>query len=156
MCIKNKVHWKLKLCANLPIFILIKMRPIRLIRRYFSCGWAFVAGDKGGWYVNCLHLCLSTLAQWFGRAKSVQIIINGEILLWYVIFAYQRLHKDPKKNLKRPKNLSKAKSKAAMKNLIFYHFFPWFGSFGVNLMGKAINLCLKVHRGHWNAILYWL
>ena len=26
--------------------------------------------------------------QWSGWAKSVQIIINGEILLWYVIFAY--------------------------------------------------------------------
>ena len=26
----------------------------------------------------------------------------------------------------------------------FYYFFPWWGSYGVNLMGKATDLSLKV------------
>ena len=30
------------------------------------------------------------------------------------------------------------------KNWFFYYFFPWLGSYGVNLMGKAIDLSLKV------------
>ena len=49
--------------------------------------------------------------------------------------------KDPKKIKKGQNNFWRPKSKSKTQN--FIKFFPWFGSFGVNLIGKAINLSLK-------------
>ena len=69
------------------------------------------------------------------------LILCGEIQLRYMISCIPLDFLRIKDLKKRPNPKSQSPKPKISK---FYNFFPWFGSFGVNLIGKAIDLSLKV------------
>ena len=70
----------------------------------------------------------------------------------------------PQKNKKKAKKFFEGKTQRPKPKISkFYNFFPSFGSFGVNLMGKAIDLSLKAievtvepYIGQTGNLIWWI
>ena len=74
------------------------------------------------------------------------VILCGEVQLRYMIFCIPLEFlgiKDLKKMIKAKKIFEGQIQSPKPKISKLYNFFSWFGSFGVNLTGKAIDLSLK-------------
>ena len=74
--------------------------------------------------------------------KSEMVICYSNIYFLHTSRLFK--HHRPPENIKKGRNFFLGKIKNHDSKILFlYHFFLLFRSFGVNLMGKAINLSLK-------------
>ena len=113
-----------------------------------------------------LHFFAIHSSQWTRMEILICYLVGVKYYshIWFLHTTGLLKHQRPQKNKKKSEKIFEGQTQRPKPKISkFYNFFPSFGSFGVNLMGKAIDLSLKAIKvtvepyiGQTGNLVWWI